>query len=1422
MSYSGYNFSSYQNQGVGYQNPNSSYKPGQVASSIQSSSSTAEQQHNDRDSRHSYASQDRSSHSLQMSSAPQASNGYWSSNDNPEHKTQNYSSQVSYRNSSLSRNTTFEPTTTQHPTPNASSASTPYLNTRAVSSTPPSPQPPSHNSNLYQQKTVHNQATLSYSTHSSVINPTSYVDSAQQSRAIAATAMTALSTSTPTPRFSQRNTANSMTAYARETQTYIPTVPTTSAPSTSQPQYAPTSSRQTPVSQPPEGPSIIHGDQSREPWASTPIHSRTYSNPHQLPAPRNSTSFGSTNHLATGTTFTPDHLSVRHSSEHGAGMETGSSGMGTAHLDNTTDYHTSIIHREATVSSTEGRQNSPYKNDPNIGLSQRSPQRSTFVDPSKIYNPYHDYERAKASYRASSQPAGSPKAVQLETDQGSSASMAAPTAQGIPPETNDKIETTKPKKKPKRASGNHRTPNSKANSDLASEPKETTEPNTENLPLETPGTASTKKRGRKRKLPATPDIPSNDTSNSAPPAAPKSNTVLVAELAETSVEEKMASEMRLMIEKMREWRSKDPSLFAKLWEDVKKGPSSTNSQTPTITKTSQPIITPTVTSTNSKIQPSIVLQEQSNQNPKLPDLGKFPAARRKRIKKPRKSAPEPNPEQHPPAEDETMVVDREPPPNQATTEHSSCPIEAVTSIANPQKDSQDSHSNIHASLSIQDAVGQPSLPSDIAGPSDQHPKAPAENTQPGLLPETKAPRTQPCNVWPLAKRQALAEAACSYIHGTARNANKECPTELILGLIDQDPSYIQLCEMIEVKGYYLNRVHFAKHLLKAVPDLASTPRPRDSAPGPSLDTPSRVPSSSLKPSSVSTMAQEPPSISPNPSQAPFTPESSVSRPPVAGPSQTDAGNTQTPIPSNLNTSTACSPPTANSALPTSSFGPCDPPRLPMPPVPAMSRQLPPPPTTSILYLNNLPVTPLQRAGIQASFATIPTLPPVAPPIPLPPRPKSPNERPAEPRTTPGGPGWALFHKFKHSQDPLAPTAHTAPAKEPTPTPGPKEAQAKKRMFSEIVDLSQTLSDDDDVIEVDAPSPKAPRCNKPEITELASPNVAIPTQTEAIDASANKTVETDGAVKRSALRRNRDIVKSFSKAEALRRSYYDPKTIARDILIAAGRHPTEQPLNYHLFRLRESFEAVENNSNLRTFRWDLVDPGSPPPEVPLAPLPSRPPIPARPCDMEANSDQSSSELHNLVPRDSSAKPTVGSSLPPDAEALSSNKVFPLPSFTPVNRLPLQPFPTAMETSSVPRRGRGRPRLHRDNKKPRHTGVEVVIRPSSRSGPLYREFACSWRGCDAKLHNLETLRKHVERLHVSAGIGQTPCQWSGCDVSGPSSSKDPPPSQNLLSSVELRQHLESTHLSDLAWRYGEGPTTKGSGENGNDVATPIVIL
>ena len=72
-------------------------------------------------------------------------------------------------------------------------------------------------------------------------------------------------------------------------------------------------------------------------------------------------------------------------------------------------------------------------------------------------------------------------------------------------------------------------------------------------------------------------------------------------------------------------------------------------------------------------------------------------------------------------------------------------------------------------------------------------------------------------------------------------------------------------------------------------------------------------------------------------------------------------------------------------------------------------------------------------------------------------------------------------------------------------------------------------------------------------------------------------------------RTADVVQPMDRKKAVRCSTYNAKTIARDVLIAAGHHPREKPLNWHLLPVEGNFRNVNFDSDLSTFKWDLVDP-----------------------------------------------------------------------------------------------------------------------------------------------------------------------------------------------------------------------------------------
>ena len=83
--------------------------------------------------------------------------------------------------------------------------------------------------------------------------------------------------------------------------------------------------------------------------------------------------------------------------------------------------------------------------------------------------------------------------------------------------------------------------------------------------------------------------------------------------------------------------------------------------------------------------------------------------------------------------------------------------------------------------------------------------------------------------------------------------------------------------------------------------------------------------------------------------------------------------------------------------------------------------------------------------------------------------------------------------------------------------------------------------------------------------------------------------TNESTRQDALLQKKIVQPIFRRRDALRRTKYNPETIARDVLLATGSHPSMDPLNAHLDILQKNFRNVKPESNMSTFRWDLVDP-----------------------------------------------------------------------------------------------------------------------------------------------------------------------------------------------------------------------------------------
>lgn len=383
--------------------------------------------------------------------------------------------------------------------------------------------------------------------------------------------------------------------------------------------------------------------------------------------------------------------------------------------------------------------------------------------------------------------------------------------------------------------------------------------------------------------------------------------------------------------------------------------------------------------------------------------------------------------------------------------------------------------------------------------------------------------------WPEHKKRALAEAAQVALTTTNLNNDKSITTQEIHELLDQNPSYTQMCEILEHRGFVIDRGQFARLLLQAVPDLGS-------------NSATRPPANAVTPTIVA-----PPAATANISG-------------IVPPANSKAWSSVAASPTPQVLEYSASTPQSFSVTAT---------------------QL-----TSANQNNQRPGLPRDYHLVDPAYWT-------------------PEERHHHASLTNTGAAAPAKHSVQWADkiglpnmDTRAQTPNGA-AQGPMQKQPTKQEMARKRSFAEIVDLTQALSDDEDLDR---------RRSKPRLddettfslynNEKSVKNVlqnltqqhssGTSTPTSVVDRPLDQTKQ--NLSEQDSILQSQDIVKPMNtRRDARRRSSYNPKTIARDILLAIGKHPTMTPLNGHLEPLRQRFSAVDNESDLSTFRWDIVDP-----------------------------------------------------------------------------------------------------------------------------------------------------------------------------------------------------------------------------------------
>ncbi|KAK5947311.1 hypothetical protein PMZ80_001461 [Knufia obscura] len=844
--------------------------------------------------------------------------------------------------------------------------------------------------------------------------------------------------------------------------------------------------------------------------------------------------------------------------------------------------------------------------------------------------------------------------------------------------------------------------------------------------------------------------------------------------APASTEEAMAAEMKAMMEKMKAFQSKDPSLFKKLWSDMRQPGSSASAASvqspspqlaqqslPGMSGAGQPTSTPQPTPQSDEAQEKAASSRRRKSarmgpdgeklhlngypvvvenNPEgLPDMGRFPAERRIRPNKYNKRDKDQ-------AEGPGDGVE-----STAASPSAPDPASTTAPVSTPASGSKRPRSSKKAQTT----------PAALAGAFTFS----AEN---GTPTEGATPKQNLGTVWPLEKRNALTSTALRALKANPENANIELSEEDLKKMLENNPSYITLCELLEQRGLKFHRGHFARELLNSVPDLKTpTPAPH-----------SGTPSKTTQSAAAAPVNSQPPQL------PPFA--QNFSYPPPPG-----------------------------------QYG--------VPP-PGYQPQYPPPP--------------------QGHF--IPAQPPPGPAY-----------------------GQGVLYPPQQGYAPPSATYKTPKPKHPArpePPPGSKEAAARKRDFSELIDLTELGDDDNYVVPDKHPRLDGPDSDvemednpiqafqkqgqPPQMQQYAPPPTGWyappPTQPMHFNSQgySNNVKKQDSFAESKTGRLV--LARTLNKNEALKKQYYDPKTVARDILIASGRHPEERPLNVHLAGMLGKY--IELESDVSTFEWDEIDPGGPAvPKVELVDIPatrprfkmgerlprkqkSRASLIDKTChpDQEKRALSAPSPISNLKQAAQEQSPSLQSQparlKKPSGlchSLLASDEHATPATFDPTrpppllsdSRTPASVEKPAMDDTPTQKR-RGRPPGSK-NKYPSLGGlknqaalatsgvkINVPVRDPTPSGK--DKFKCKWKKCSTVLHNLDTLRKHIGRVHrlgtedvVSGGYT---CWWKKCKFLKQDDNGDWITTKAFDHWEDWLKHIERDHITPIGMNWGDGPSTQ----------------
>ncbi|CAD6446933.1 28bc44f0-32c8-4d65-92d8-c941ee4ad80e [Sclerotinia trifoliorum] len=146
------------------------------------------------------------------------------------------------------------------------------------------------------------------------------------------------------------------------------------------------------------------------------------------------------------------------------------------------------------------------------------------------------------------------------------------------------------------------------------------------------------------------------------------------------------------------------------------------------------------------------------------------------------------------------------------------------------------------------------------------------------------------------------------------------------------------------------------------------------------------------------------------------------------------------------------------------------------------------------------------------------------------------------------------------------------------------------------------------------------------------------------------------------------------------------------------------------------------------------------------------------------------------------------------------------------------PNSQSDDNPPKR-RGRP--------PKRPSPEVEI---PLPNPPFQIYGCEWDKCPAKLHNLDTLRMHLSKVHGKREDDMFNCLWKGCtkvqtpnDGSMLSSESTNTTKYRFENENDWKRHVEKKHVIRFAWHMGDGPRNSLDGpQKHNASALPAYLF